>query len=80
MKTSKILLFSLLLSTVFLPAIYSQNSEDYYDDDRDHQNEWYDVGWQRGVIRNGDFTDLKKVINDRWFESTKLEFAKRAIS
>lgn len=77
MKTAKFLLFSLLLALILLPAIYSQEN---YDEDRFvHHHEWNDDEGYYGVIRNRDFNDLKKVINDRWFESTKMDFAKTAI-
>lgn len=79
MKNAKLLVYSLPLFFLFLPAVYSQNPDNYYNDDRKHYHEWYDDYCDYSVIRDNDFRDLKKIINDRWFESTKLEFAKNAV-
>ena len=77
MKTVKNLLFSMILALMLLPAVYSQ---DNHDEERySHYHEWNDDGSYYGVMRNRDFNDLKKVISDRWFESTKIDFAKTAI-
>jgi hypothetical protein len=78
MKTAKNLLFTLFYAIVFLPSVYSQVNIN--EDRLGHNHEIYEDDWYYGVIRNSDFRDLKKVINDRWFESTKMDFAKDAIS
>lgn len=78
MKITKILLFAWISAFVFISSIYSQDNTN--DDWFGHHNEWYKDDWNYGVIKNGDFGDLKKVINDRWFESAKMDFAKTAIN
>lgn len=55
---------------VIADKIKSSLGEDKYDE--------YHSGW-RAPMRDCDFTDLVKVISDRTFESTKIDFAKDGI-